>query len=74
MSRYIVVEEKEASYSYSTFRVYKKGWLFNYYITSFSDKEKAISYVLNLIQHGPNKNIKKVVFDSKKDLSLDIHF
>ena len=72
--RYIVVEERKAYRNFSLFFVYKKGWFFNEYVKMFGTKEEAISFVLKLIEHGPNKDQKKIVFDTEKDLSFDIHF
>lgn len=71
--RYIVVEEKNVVRQQTYYMVYEKGWLFNSCIKVCSDRQSAIDLILRLIRDG-SKNEKKVVFDSKKDLSFDIHF
>lgn len=76
MSRYIVVEKTEmgTKEERSFFWVYKKGWLFDSVLRIFLTKEEAISFVLNSIKMEGESKKDKIVFDSKKDLSMDIHF
>lgn len=71
--RYIVIEEKDAIRQQTFYTVYEKGWLFNTYVKVCIDRKSAIDLILRLIRDG-SKNEKKIVFDSKKDLSFDIHF
>jgi hypothetical protein len=72
MSRYIVIEEKRLEEP-TLYLLYKKNILLDKYIKTFLTREEAVKYALKLIENGSNKS-SKVVFDSKKDLSLDIHF
>lgn len=72
-NRYIVIKITDVARNLEYFVLYKKNWIFaNTHIETFLHKDDAVSLALRLIEHG-EKPKKELVFDTKKDLSLDIH-
>ena len=71
--RYIVVEQEDPVKQQTFYMVYEKGWFFNTLLRGFLDRQSAVNLILRLIKEG-DKPKKRIVFDSKKDLSFDIHF
>ena len=69
--RYIIVEEKRHQCR-AVFVVYKKGWIFNYYVDLFSSKEEAVSFVLSILRK--DESYEKVIFDTKHDLKSEVMF